>query len=137
MRLYQKDIFLSGYNRTKKEKKRMDENMMKYIAHEQIGYFCKDSEQWVDKKLAYQPYAQAGVIFDANGIHLISYTTLVCTIDNDGYLSCTGTYSQTTRKHIGSFLKEYAPNLCYYDAKRCYEKGEMIHIDNGDIKMIA
>lgn len=108
--------------------------MTSYIAHEVIGgYYCKDSRQFVDKRLAYQPSAQAGVIIDDNGIHLISYTTLVCTINKNGYLSCTGTYSQTTRRHIGSFLKEYAPNLCYYDAKRCYEKGEKINIHTGEI----
>ena len=110
--------------------------MTSYIAHEQIGYFCKDSRQFVYKRLAYQPSAQAGVIFDNNGIHLISYTTLVCTIDNEGYLSCTGTYSQTTRRHIGSFLKEYAPNLNYYNAKACYENSHKIHVQTGEIVAI-
>lgn len=107
--------------------------MTSYIAHEQIGYFCKDSIQHVHKRLDRQPYAQAGVIFDNHGTHLISYTTLVCTIDKDGWLSCTGTYSATTRKHIGSFLKEFAPNMCYYDAKACYEKGHKINIHTGEI----
>lgn len=110
--------------------------MLKYVAHEQIGFYCKDSIQEVDKRLKYQPYAQAGVIIDRFGTHLISYTTLVCTIDNDGYLTCTGTYSNTTRKHIGSFLKEYAPNVNYYDAKKCYEKNVSINIYTGEVKEI-
>lgn len=36
-------------------------------------------------------------------------------------LYCTGTYSQTTRKQIGWFLKEYFPNFSYHDVKRAYE----------------
>ena len=107
--------------------------MTSYIAHEQIGYFYKESRQYVDKRLAYQPCAQAGVVIDNKGIHLISYTTLVCTIDPNGWLSCTGTYSATTRRHIGNFLKEYAPNMNYYNAKACYENSHKINIHTGEI----
>ena len=107
--------------------------MTSYVAHEQIGYFCKDSIQEVNQRLKYQPYAQAGVIFDNNGTHLISYTTLVCTIDNQGWLTCTGTYSNTTRRHIGSFLREFAPNLNYYDAKKAYENNHKINIYTSEI----
>lgn len=95
------------------------------------GYYEKTVSY--DKRLAYCPYGSAGVVFNNNGIHLVSYTTLVCSINNDGFLSCTGTYSATTRKHIGAFLKEYAPNLCYYDAKNAYEKGYAINIHTGEI----
>ena len=111
--------------------------MTSYIAHEQIGYFCKDSRQWVSKRLDKMPSAQAGIIFDDRGTHLISYTTLVCTIDNEGWLSCTGTYSATTRKHIGAFMREVAPNLCYYDAKACYEGSHELNIHTGEIRMLA
>lgn len=107
--------------------------MTSYVAHEQWGYYCKDSVQTVSKRLEKMPYAQAGIIFDDRGIHLISYTTLVCTIDNDGFLTCTGTYSATTRKHIGAFLKECAPSMCYYDAKRCYNDNIAINIHTGEI----
>ena len=99
------------------------------------GYFEKTV--CYDKNLAYCPYGSAGVIIDGENIHLISYTTRVCTIDAEGFLSCTGTYSATTRKHIGAFLKEYAKNLCYYDAKNAYENGYKINIHTGEIVKIA
>ena len=95
------------------------------------GYFEKTVTY--DKRLSHMPYASAGVVFNDNGTHLVSYTTLVCSIDNNGFLSCTGTYSATTRKHIGAFLKEYAPNLCYQDAKKCYEKSIAMNIHTGEI----
>lgn len=101
-------------------------------------YKCNDwytvKNQYVDKKLDYMPYAQAGIIKNSYGTHLISYTTLVCTIDNDGFLSCTGTYSPTTRKHIGAFLKECAPACINYShAKYCYENNCMMNIYTGEI----
>lgn len=95
------------------------------------GYFAKTVTY--DKRLAFCPYGSAGVVFNDNGIHLISYTTLVCSIDNNGFLSCTGVYSRTTMKHIGAFLKEYAPNLCYHDAKKAYENNYAINIHTGEI----
>ena len=110
--------------------------MTSYIAHEQIGYFCKDSKQIVSKRLDKMPHAQAGIIYDCNGTHLISYTTLVCTIDNEGWLSCTGTYSATTRKHISAFMRECAPKLTYYDAKACYENNHILNIHTGEIRTL-
>lgn len=95
------------------------------------GYYYKTVTY--DKNLKHCPNGSCGVVFNADGIHLISYTTLVCTIDNDGFLSCTGTYSATTRKHIGAFLKEYAPLLCYSSAKSCYESNHKIHIETGEV----
>lgn len=86
-----------------------------------------------DKRLACCPYGSCGVVFDNNGVNLISYTTLVCNIDNNGFLSCTGTYSATTRKHIGAFLKEYAPNICYHDAKFCFENDCVMNVETGEI----
>jgi hypothetical protein len=86
-----------------------------------------------DKNLAYCPNGSCGVVFNENGIHLISYTTLVCTIDNNGFLSCTGTYSRTTIKHISAFLKEYAPNMSYYNAKDAYMNDYAISIHTGEI----
>ena len=35
---------------------------MIYTAHEQIGYSCKDVKVFVNRKLRYMPYAQAGWI---------------------------------------------------------------------------
>lgn len=111
--------------------------MTSYIAHEQMGYFQRDAIQTVSKRLERMPYAQAGIIFDDNGTHLISYTTLVCTIDAEGWLTCTGTYSQTTRKHISAFMREIAPWLSYYDAKACYENGHKLNIHTGEIVPLA
>ena len=107
--------------------------MEKYIAHEQIGYYCKDTEVWVNKRLSRMPYAQAGVISDGRGVSLISYSTLVCTISPEGWLTCTGTYSATTRKHIGAFMHEYGNGADYYTAKRCYEAGEAYNVFTGEI----
>lgn len=110
--------------------------MARYIAHEQIDYFCKDTEVFVDKRLSLMPYAQAGIIKDEKGITLVSYSTKVCTIDNDGWLTCTGTYSATTRKHIGAFMKECGNGFNYYDAKYCYENNSALNIYTGEVKII-
>ncbi len=86
------------------------------------------------KRLDRMPYAQAKVIIDDNGAHLISYATLVCTIDNAGWLSCTGTYSVTTRRHIHAFMCEYGHGANYYTAKGCYEKQEEYNVLTGEIR---
>ena len=57
-----------------------------------------------------------------DGVRLISYTTPVCEIRSE-VLVVFGLYSMTTRKHIGYFLKEFAPYLNYQIAKKCYEEG--------------
>jgi hypothetical protein len=54
------------------------------------------------------PYAQAQVITTPdNNIMLQSYSTIVATIDNEGWLTIYGLYSMTTRKHLKAFCKEY------------------------------
>lgn len=78
------------------------------------------------RKLTNHKSAQCHVSIEDNGIiNFISYTTLVIQAvpsDFGGYvLYCTGTYSQTTRKQIGWFLKEYFGDVSYYDMKRCAE----------------
>ena len=63
----------------------------------------------IEKKLKKMPYAQAKVrIYDNGTVEMISYKTVVCIIKND-VVYCTGTYSQTTRKHISAFMSEYTP----------------------------
>ena len=94
------------------------------------------------KKLTNHPGMQCIVWEYDNGvIEFISYTTLVIRavprelvmnyfrdydiikkdgeqVDEDAYfIECTGTYSRTTSKQIGCFLKEYFYNLNYYDMK--------------------
>lgn len=81
------------------------------------------------RNLKYCPYGSCGVNDYNDGcIHLVSYTTRVISIDAEGWLDCSGTYSNTTRKHIGAFLREYAPNLNYYDVKSAYEHNYEINI---------
>lgn len=69
--------------------------------------------------------ASAYIYENENEISLISYTTRVVTIKKGKkrMVECTGTYSATTRKHIGWFCKEYLPDLCYHDMKRIAGKG--------------
>ncbi len=88
------------------------------------------------KKLSAMPYAQAHVeIGDDGTICLFSYTTLVASIDPDGWCCCYGLYSQTTRKHISAFAKEYAKPLTYSNFKTAYEEGYMINCLTGEIVM--
>lgn len=95
------------------------------------------STQYVDERLKYCPYGQCGMAKSSDGaIHLISYHKLVASISRDGWFMCYGLYSATTRKHIGAFLKEYAPNLTYHDAKHCYEEGLQMHIHTGETREI-
>lgn len=95
-----------------------------------VKYKCFDGTiVWVNKRLKYRPAGQCGVMVDEyGGIHLISYTTHVATIDPQGWLSINGLYSNTTRRHIGYFLREYAPLVPFTTAKKCYEKGQSINV---------
>lgn len=89
----------------------------------------------VDRRLKLMPSAQAGIIQDADGtIKLISYATCVASVDGEGWLTCSGTYGSTTRRHINRFLKEFETPCGYYDAKRCYEHDEAINIYTGEVK---
>ena len=69
--------------------------------------------------------ASAYIYENENEISLISYTTRVVTIKKGKkrMVECTGTYSATTRKHIGWFVKEFLPDLTYYDIKAIAFKG--------------
>ena len=90
---------------------------------------------YYDRALREMPYAQCGVwISEDGGIVFVSYTTPVIYIDNNGWLTCTGTYSPTTRKQMGRFLKEYAPMISYQMAKQAYEDEMKINIYTGEIK---
>ena len=89
------------------------------------------------KKLKYCPYGQAYVKIDSYGAKtLVSYTTEVITIDPLGWLTCTGTYSRTTMKHISAFMKEYT-NLTYYHAKDAFLNNYTINIHTGEIQMLG
>lgn len=83
------------------------------------------------KKLKDHTSAQCAVrIYDNGTIDFISYTTLVIRLDQDKdknrRVECTGTYSRTTIRQIGWFLREYAPDLSYYDMKAIARQGAKI-----------
>lgn len=90
-------------------------------------------------KLPSMPYASAHVNYNNDGsIDLISYVTRVITVTADGWMDCTGTYSATTRKHIGAFMRDIVAPLSghplnYYTAKECYEKGLNMNIFTGEV----
>lgn len=77
------------------------------------------------------PYAQATVII-TDEIVLRSYQTDVIIVTADGWLVCTGTYSATTRRHIGAFMKEYGYGD-YHLAKMLYKEGMKMNIHTGEI----
>ncbi len=84
------------------------------------------------RPLKNMPYAQATVmISEKNDIILRSYSTDVVII-SDGWMTCTGTYSQTTRKHISAFMKEFNFGD-YFLAKLLYTNKEKMNIYTGEI----
>ena len=83
------------------------------------------------KKLKDMPYAQAHVEITDNGVCLFSYVTLVATLE-DGWLTITGLYSRTTRKHIAAFMREYT-ELDYQTAKHLSESGYKMNVLTGEI----
>ena len=107
---------------------------MKYKARVVIGYYEKTVEVEVDARLRLMPNAQCGVRFDEyGGVHFISYETEVITVDPHGWLTCSGTYSATTRRQIGRFLSEYYPNITYQLAKHCYEANKTVNVHTMEI----
>ena len=78
------------------------------------------------------PYAQATVIIENNEIVLRSYQTDVIIVTADGWLVCTGTYSATTRRHIGAFMREYGYGD-YQLVKMLYNEGLKINIHTGEV----
>lgn len=79
------------------------------------------------KNLVNHPYAECYVKEYENGdIDFISYVTRVISIvvkNGKRMIECTGTYSPTTRKQIGWFLREYAPDLNYHQIKAISGEG--------------
>ena len=78
------------------------------------------------RRLAGHEYAQAAVYENGNQLDLVSYVTRVITVKYENgkrMIECTGTYSPTTRKHIGWVCREYIPDLTYYDMKNIAGKG--------------
>lgn len=93
---------------------------------------------YTTSKLSKMPYAQAHIRhYDDGALVLVSYSTPVVTIDNEGWLSCSGLYSMTTRKHISAFANEFCFPLRYVDIRNAYERGYIINIHTGEIKFLA
>lgn len=89
------------------------------------------------KKLAAMPYAQAKICYDhsTGDTILVSYNTPVAVVDNDGWLTIRGLFSQTTRRHIGAFMKEICGST-YQTAKNLYENRWTMNIFTGEITEI-
>ena len=90
----------------------------------------------MEKKLNAMPYAQAKVRMLSGFYHneLVSYQTTVAAI-RGGLLYIYGLYSQTTRRHIGAYVREYA-NISYQLAKDLYEKKMKYNIYTGEVAPI-
>lgn len=82
----------------------------------------------ITRKLYFMPHANARVeqTFDGKLIRLISYKTCVATV-HGGWLIVNGLYSQTTRKHISAFMREFDRH--YQLAKEAYEYGFAVNLE--------
>lgn len=77
--------------------------------------------------------AQAWVNCYDNGTKaLISYTTTVIMIDEEGWLKVNGLYSRTTIKHIGWFMREMG--FSYQTAKTLYLNNKEMNIFTGEVR---
>ena len=84
------------------------------------------------RKFNDHPHAQATIIESTDGAKiLVSYTTTVVTIDNEGWLHVNGLYSMTTIKHIGWFMRELG--FTYQLAKQLYNDHKDFNIYTGEV----
>lgn len=89
---------------------------------------------YTTRKIKDHAYAQATIrLYDDGAIECISYETPVLLIDNQGWLRCTGTYSQTTRKQIGWFIKDLQLPMSYQTAKLLYTDSMKMNIYTGEV----
>lgn len=85
------------------------------------------------KAVAGHEYAQAQEnYFDDGTVQLQSYSTIIIEIDPEGWLHCTGTYSMTTIKHIGWFMR--AKGMSYQLAKLLYLENKEYNINTGECR---
>lgn len=74
---------------------------------------------YYDRALRDMPTAQCGVMFPENGgVLFMSYTTSVIYIDNNGWLTCTGTYSPHHPQTNGTFPQRIRPDDFLSDGKK-------------------
>ena len=85
------------------------------------------------RKLEKMPYAQAHVEINEKGAFLFSYNTLAASLTADGWVAVHCLCSQTTRRHVGAFLREYAA-LDYATGKHLYSDNMRYNICTGEIE---
>ena len=94
---------------------------MIYTAHEQIGYRCYDKKVFVNRKLRYMPYAQAGWrdSYSGNLKYMYSYSSRIFSAYTSSfgleYISVRGAdaainYSRTTSKQATAAMQELGLN---------------------------
>lgn len=67
------------------------------------------------------------------GYGLTSYRTQIIHVSEDGWMVVSGTFSRTTIKHIGWFVKQH--NLpSYYEVKAMFEKGLAMNVLTGETR---
>ena len=86
----------------------------------------------ITRKFNDHPHAQATIIEYTNGAKtLVSYSTPVVYIDEEGWLRVNGLYSMTTIKHIGWFMRELG--FTYQLAKQLYNDRKEMNIYTGEV----
>lgn len=85
------------------------------------------------KKFEGHEKASAKINYYDNGmITLVSYTTTVAVIDEDGWMSVNGLYSRTTIKHLSWFMRMFG--FFYQTAKALYEDSKEVNIFTGEVR---
>ena len=111
--------------KVEKERKRSMEKR-NYVAHEQIGYFCKDYEMVGLYCLDSHKYAQCGIQDCGDSIVFYSYSSPILRVSpTQLYRSCKieffpvhVDYSRTTGKQVGWFCNECFCGLTYHELKK-------------------
>ena len=70
--------------------------------------------------------------YDNGSFSLVSYSTTVATIDNEGWLHVNGLYSRTTIKHIIWFMRLIGSN--YQTAKQLVYDNLDMNIHTGEVR---
>ena len=94
---------------------------MTYTAHEKKGYLCKDIKVFVNRKLRYMPYAQAGWrdSYSGNLKYMYSYSSRIFSAYTSSfgleYISVHGSdaainYSRTTLRQVTAAMRELGLN---------------------------
>ena len=88
------------------------------------GHYEQIKSVTYNRSLKYKPYAQAGVVLDDKDVTLVSYESPIIRLHCDAieFFNTAPNCSRTTISHVSAFLKEYAPNISYYQVKKAYYK---------------